>query len=96
MYRRAGAGGDSSAFEHVFLGEIDHNQAKGKPRCLHSNNFAPFLILTCDHLDLAFHNWINFYVCEQNGTMKYEGIVPERGSRRSEQVGICWIASRTL
>ena len=58
-------------------------------------NFACPLILDLNHgltrldfiSDLAFHNWINFYICEQNGTMKYEGIVAERGNHRSEQVG---------
>ncbi|XP_050223466.1 uncharacterized protein LOC126673383 isoform X2 [Mercurialis annua] len=54
LYSRGGTSASSSAFEHVFVGEIkNHEEQKVS----------------------GFHNWLQFYLEEEKGTVDYQGYV---------------------
>lgn len=69
MYSRSGGKLDSSAFEHVFVGEIKKGKVTG------------------------FHNWLNFYLEEQDDLLQYTRHI-NTCQPNSMSVGFDWLGYR--
>ena len=83
LYTREGED-DSSAFEHIFVGEVRKGAATGMCYTLIRSKFDFIQKINSREFIVAFHNWITFYFNEKVGKIDYEGFISNKKNKNEE------------